>query len=456
MFVAIDKPTAVRMYDYIMEYWPEYLLELERRIETLEDEQELIECQRRYEKVKATEVCVVVSSEQNEVDKFKKYGLDITSHRKKMVARDLEKEFKDPDNPFRLAIVCAMWITGFDAPSVSTIYLDKPIKGHTLMQTIARANRIYDDEKENGLIVDYGNVYQQLEEAYSVYGEGGKGNSGSTGSDEDTPTKTLDELAEELEQVIKSISAYLDELNFDLLDLIIAQPIEKLKQIREGINAVCLNETSRAKFEVLARDMFRKYKALFPEEQIKPFVQQYSAIEAIYNALNQKVKEADIIEVIVKLQDVVNDSVEIVKDKEPEPIHIDLSKLDFDALKKAYGRIDDKNSVVYDLQSAIDKKLKRMLAKNPSRMELYEKYQKIIDEYNNGKDAEATKKAFEELVKFLSEMDEEEHRAAREGLDEETLAIYDLLKKDKLSKKESDEVKNVAKETLEKLKTEKL
>ena len=93
--------------------------------------------------------------------------LDIEVHRKKMVERNLEKEFKDPDNPFRLAIVCAMWITGFDAQCVSTVYLDKPIKGHTLMQTIARANRVYDDEKENGLIVDYGNVYEQLEKAYS-------------------------------------------------------------------------------------------------------------------------------------------------------------------------------------------------------------------------------------------------------------------------------------------------
>jgi len=202
--------------------------------------------------------------------------------------------------------------------------------------------------------------------------------------------------------------------------------------------------------------MFRKYKALFPEDQIKPFVQKFSAIEAIYNGLNQKVKSADISEVIMKLQNVVNDSVEIVNDKESEPIHIDLSKLDFEALRKAFERIGNKNKIVYDLQKAIDKQLKRMLDQNPSRMEFYDKYQKIIDAYNNGKDAEATRKAFKELVKFLAEMDEEEHRAAQEGLDEETLAIYDLLKKDKLSKKESDEVKNVAKDTLAKLKAEKL
>src|SRR5690606_6450470 len=169
MFVALDKPTAVRMYDYIMEYWPEYLAELKVKIDQATDIQDEQELQRKYNLVSSTEICVVVSSEQNEVDKFRKMNLDIETHRKKMVDRNLEKEFKDEENPFRLAIVCAMWITGFDAPCVSTVYLDKPIKGHTLMQTIARANRVYDDEKENGLIVDYGNVYQQLRKAYSIY-----------------------------------------------------------------------------------------------------------------------------------------------------------------------------------------------------------------------------------------------------------------------------------------------
>ncbi|MCW8899063.1 MAG: type I restriction endonuclease subunit R, partial [Gammaproteobacteria bacterium] len=172
MFVALDKPTAVRMYELIMHYWPEYTDNLKQRVDKAEDQQEELKLKKHLKRVEETEVCVVVSSEQNEVKKFKKLGLDIETHRKKMAERDLEKEFKNEDNPFRLAIVCAMWITGFDAPCVSTVYLDKPIKGHTLMQTIARANRVYDDEKENGLIIDYGNVYKQLEKAYSVYGEG--------------------------------------------------------------------------------------------------------------------------------------------------------------------------------------------------------------------------------------------------------------------------------------------
>ena len=204
MYVALDKPTAVRMHKLVMKYWPEYLKELKGRIKNAEDQQEEQELQRKYDKVAETEVCVVVSGEQNEVDKFRKMDLDIEVHRKKMVERNLEKEFKDPENPFRLAIVCAMWITGFDAQCVSTVYLDKPIKGHTLMQTIARANRVYDDEKENGLIVDYGNVYEQLEKAYSIYGEGTKGQSGGKG--EGKPVEQLAELEGELKKAIQEVA----------------------------------------------------------------------------------------------------------------------------------------------------------------------------------------------------------------------------------------------------------
>jgi type I restriction enzyme R subunit len=452
MFVALDKPTAVRMYDYITEYWQEYLVELRARINESEDEQEALQLQLKYDKAADTEVCVVVSAEQNEIDKFKKLGLDIAVHRKKFVERDLEKEFKDADNPFRLAIVCAMWITGFDAPCVSTVYLDKPIKGHTLMQTIARANRVYDDEKENGLIVDYGNVYKQLEEAYSVYGEGDKGDSG--GGD-DTPTQTMDQLAGELEQAISEVTYYLDDLGFNLDKLLTASPLERLSLITEAINSVCLNEDSRTKFEVMARNTFKKYKALFPEDQVRQFTEKYNAIEAIYSGLNQKVVEADITEIMKRLQELVGGSIMINTDSEHDDVYIDLSSLDFDKLKKVFEK-RTANKIMYDLQKEVDAKLKRMMAQNPLRLEFYDKYQEIIKEYNDGKDAEAIRIAFEKLVEHINAMNEEEHRSAKEGLDEETLAIYDLLRKDDLTKDEEAEVKKVAIKTLFKLKAEKL
>ena len=443
MYVALDKPTAVRMHKLVMKYWPEYLKELEGRIKNAEDQQEEQELQRKYDKVAETEVRVVVSGEQNEVDKFRKMDLDIEVHRKKMVERNLEKEFKDPENPFRLAIVCAMWITGFDAQCVSTVYLDKPIKGHTLMQTIARANRVYDDEKENGLIVDYGNVYEQLEKAYSIYGEGTKGQSGGKG--EGKPVEQLAELEGELKKAIQEVKDYLKSVNFNLSDLKNAKPMEKIGKLKEAADCVCLNETTRTSFEIMARNVFRKYKALYPEEQIKPYIKDFNAIEAIYNLLNQNVKTADVTEIMMELQSIVSDSV-LIKENEvadKEGVYVDLSTLDFDKLKAAFAKAPRKNTLTYNLQQAIEKKLQQMLKENPLRLEFYERYKEIIAEYNAGKTLENTVKAFENLNEFIKDLTVEEQRAVRENLDDqEALAIFDLLREGKeLKGKELKQVK---------------
>ncbi|MFL0683895.1 MAG: type I restriction endonuclease subunit R [Algoriphagus aquaeductus] len=461
MLVTLDKPTAVRMYGLIQHYWPIYITELKKRIELAEDIEEAQVLRRKLAKVEETEVCVIVSSEQNEVDKFRKMGLEITPHRKKMVERDLEKEFKDEDNPFRLAIVCAMWITGFDAPCVSTVYLDKPIKGHTLMQTIARANRVYDDEKENGLIVDYGNVYKQLEKAYSVYGEGGgKGQSG-TSVGKEKPFELLESMAEELKESIRQVKGYLKELGFDLgrLSNAEAKAMEKIGNIKSAVDCVCLNETTRTKFEVMAREVFRKYKALYPEEHVKPFIRSYNAIEAIYQQLNQQTKSADVTSIILQLQRIVDESVVIdAKEvKEPKEVYVDLSSLDFEKLKAAFAKTPRKNTLVFDLQRAVEKKLEQMMKENPLRYTFYERYLEIIAEYNKGKSLEDTQRAFDNLGQFLGDLMVEEARAIRENLDEETLAIFDLLRSGKtLDPKESKAVKKVAAETLGKLKAEKL
>ncbi|MGG5599661.1 type I restriction endonuclease subunit R [Myroides sp. C8-3] len=455
MFVALDKPTAVRMYNYIMEYWPDYLAELQNRIKNTRDSQEEQELQRKYNRVAETEVCVVVSSEQNEVDKFKKMNLDIETHRRKMVERNLEKEFKDEENPFRLAIVCAMWITGFDAPCVSTVYLDKPIKGHTLMQTIARANRVYDDEKENGLIVDYGNVYQQLEKAYSIYGEGQKGDSKK--AQDEKPFEQLEAMGVEVKAAIEEVKNMLTDLGFDLNTLIDADAMLKIAAINNGSNAICRNDETRAKFEISARNVFRKYKALFPEKQAKDYVKEYNAIDALYNRLNQKVKSADVTEVIMRLQTVVNESISIDTVAEPSNVYIDLSKFNIEALREAFEKTPRKNEIVYDLNKAVEQKLEQMLRENPLRLEFYERYQEIVEEYNKGKTEIELKRSFDKLMQYYQGLTVEEKRSFQENLDEPTLSIFDLLIKGKnLTKEERETVKIVAKETLEVLKKEKL
>ena len=170
MVVCIDKATAVRMYNKVQAHWKRRLEQLRRDREKAPQELR-DEIDRQIAFMEETDMAVVVSQSQNEVDDFKRKGLDILPHRKQMVEEDLETRFKDPVDPFRIVFVCSMWMTGFDAPSVSTVYLDKPMKNHTLMQTIARANRVW-GEKQSGMIVDYVGVFRNLQKALAIYGGG--------------------------------------------------------------------------------------------------------------------------------------------------------------------------------------------------------------------------------------------------------------------------------------------
>ena len=123
--------------------------------------------------MRSTDMAVVISQSQNEIAEMAEHGIDIKPYRKRIVEENLEDKFKDPQDPLRLAFVCSMWTTGFDVPSLSTVYLDKPLRNHTLMQTITRANRVF-PEKNNGLIVAYVDVFRNLQKALAIYAIGSK------------------------------------------------------------------------------------------------------------------------------------------------------------------------------------------------------------------------------------------------------------------------------------------
>jgi type I restriction enzyme, R subunit len=195
---------------------------------------------------------------------------------------------------------------------------------------------------------------------------------------------------------------------------------------------------------------------LYPEEQIKPHIKAHNATEAIYSQLNQKQQAADITEVIMRLQNEVDDSVELIATTKNDNDFVDLAKLDMEKLRKAFLKSQVQNTIVFDLQEAIENKLERMVKENPIRLEFYDKYKAIIEAYNKGKDQLTVQATFDELTDFIAELSEEEGRALREGLDQETLAIFDLLKKPDLSKKDEAAVKEVAMKTLAELKAEKL
>ncbi len=460
MFIALDKLTAVRMYDLITHHWKLTVDQLEKEVSKGKyGDQELLEKSRELQWIKETEICVVVSSEQNEIQKFQKWDLDIEPHREKMNKGDLEARFKDEDDPFRFVIVCAMWITGFDVPTLSTLYIDKPLKSHTLMQAIARANRI-SEGKNNGLIVDYIETYTALLDALAIYGSGGEDGEGGGGEKPEPPDKPKEDLIKQLEEALEATETFLqDEVNFDLQELIKADGLHKLAAMEKAVNAVYTNDETKRKFQVLAREVFKKYKALQPDKALNQYAPKKNAIDVIYTAIEDNIESADVADIMRKIQNVVDESIEhmVAEPGHNEEKIIDLSGLDFDLLEQYFLKTKNKNAAVQSLKDKVEKQLKRMVERNPLTVDYYKRYQEIIEEYNRGKDEVVIKETFRKLIELVNSYSEEEADTKREGLTDEQKAIFDILRHGKkLEEKEKNEIKKISVALLEELKQEKL
>ncbi|MCC0567237.1 type I restriction endonuclease subunit R [Brevibacillus borstelensis] len=464
MLVCIDKITCVRMYNYIQKYWKERTQQLELDVRNSLNEQDMIYRQRQVNWMKETQMAVVVSEEQGEVAKFQKWDLDIRPHRKLIKEGfensngeriDLESAFKKAEHPFRVAIVCAMWLTGFDVPSLSTLYLDKPLKAHTLMQTIARANRV-SEGKNNGMIVDYCGIFKNLRQALATYA--GQGDSGRdfTSGDVD-PTKPATELIPDLEEAISFVRAFLKEGGASLDDIIEKTGFERNAAIVAAKDVANQNDETRKRFEIMCRAVFKKFKACLNEERVNDYRRDYDAINIIYRSLEKDRQQADISDIIQQLHGIVDEAIVTAPAQvKEESTPYNIANIDFERLRKEFEKSPAKNTTVQNLKNAIEDRLARLLKQNPLRTNFQQHYEKIVEEYNREKDRSTIEKTFEALLKLVQELGEEESRAVREGLDEESLAIFDLLKKPDLSKKETDRIKSIAAQLLQLLKEGKL
>ncbi len=455
MMVSYNKVTCVRMYNYVQEYWQKEIVELEMRIASCSSQQETQELKRKLEWMQETEMAVVVSQEQNEIQTFQKWGLDIKPHREKMEKRELDKEFKDGDSQLRVVFVCAMWLTGFDVKTLSCLYIDKPMKAHTLMQTIARANRV-SEGKTNGLIIDYIGIVKALRQAladYTANTEGGAGND---------PTIDKKELIKHVVETIAATTTFLKEHDFELDELIHAESFMKLSLLKTAANAMCETLEIRKSYCTFATTLLKLWKYLDREDivggdlQSPTMKQQKDAIEAIYKELQKKRKHADITDLSVAINEIVNDHLEIEATMAAEDSRkFDISKINFDLLRREFAKSQEKNLVLKDIQELLQERIAQMLAQNPSRINFYEKYQEIIQNYNNEQNRVTIETIFDELMKLTHELSEEKKRYIREGFEnDEQLSMYDVLMKDDLSKEDIRKLKTVAKDLLEKIKAQ--
>lgn len=446
MFVCVNKVTCVRMYNLAQKYWAEKIKELENKLKIV-TQQEAQELQRQIEWMKSTEMAVIVSQEQNEIQTFKNWGLDIVDHRTKMEKREMDKEFKDSDNPFRIVFVCAMWLTGFDVKSLATIYLDKPLKAHTLMQTIARANRVCDG-KSNGLVVDYIGVVKALRQALADYTSGGAGKTG----DDPAPDKT--KLIERIESTLKAIENYMAEYEFSLRAMIQATDFEKLAFVKAGADAMCVTTEVKKRFEIQARELFRMFKYISKGEVAVETYRYKNSISEIYDQLQEKRKHADNSALMAQINAIVSEYVTVTKnDGEEESKKFDISNIDFDRLRREFEKAKNKNLLLKDLQQLVETRLASMLRENPLRIDYYQRYQEIVDEYNRDNKKDEIAIIFENLMKLVNELDDESKRYVREGFEsDEELTMFDLLVKESLSKEDVKKVKKLAQTMLSKIK----
>ena len=448
MFVCLNKVTCVRMYEFVQEYWKEEIKSLKAEIKkATQQEAQALECKLKW--MQETEMAVVISQDQNEIQTFQKWGFDIKYHRAKMEKRKLDKEFKDSKNPFRVVFVCAMWLTGFDVKCLSCLYLDKPLKAHTLMQTIARANRV-DEGKSNGLIIDYIGIVKALRKALADYTTNIEGNPVTD------PTVDKDELIAQIVETIGKAESFLLEKNFDLELLIGATDFKKLSYLQNAANAVCGSIQDKKTFTTYASELNRLIKYANRADVTGHTRKQYEAIAAIYGELQKKRKKIDTTDLMIEINNIISSYIET----EPismkvceEPHWFDISAIDFDLLSREFAKVHKKNLVMKDLEEVLEQKLNKMLFANPDRINYYERYQQIINDYNSEQDRATIEKTFMDLMNLANQMNQEEQRYAREGFtSDEELSLYDMLFRADLNKNDIKKLKGVAVTLLQKIK----
>ena len=449
MFVCLNKVTCVRMYNFVQEYWQAEIQNLKAKIKSA-TQQEAQELERKLRWMQETEMAVVISQEQNEIQTFRKWGLDIKTHREKMENRELDKEFKDSGNPLRVVFVCAMWLTGFDVKCLSCLYLDKPLKAHTLMQTIARANRVAEG-KSNGLIIDYIGIVKALRKALADY----TANAGGLGGAD--PTVDKEKLIARIGDTVAKTETFLSERKIDLGLLIAAEGFAKLSYLQDAANAVCGSIEDKKSFSTYASELKRLMKYTDRDDVTGHVRRQCEAIAAIYGMLQKKRKHTDTTDLMVEINAIINDYVEI-EPQQPNaitaPPRFDISAIDFDLLRREFAKTRRKNLLMRDLDEAIRRQLDKMVFANPKRIDYYERYREIIQSYNGERDRATIEKTFLDLMDLADRMSREEQRYAREGFaSDEELSLYDMLFRDDLSKNDIKKLKTAASDLLRKIKT---
>lgn len=462
MVVSVDKYTAVRMYDKVQKYWAEEEKALikQRNEAKSTEEQEKANVMLNY--MKEVEMAVVISKEDGEEEKFEAHGLDIKPHRKKLETitpdgKDIEDRFKDKDDSLSLVFVCAMWLTGFDVPSLSTLYLDKPMKGHTLMQAIARANRVFPG-KTCGIIVDYVNVFKYMQQALSDYA--------STGDGQDYPAKDIALLIGNIDQTINECRAFLQTLGISIKEIVTeGNTLDRLEMLRKAYDRLLMKDEWKERFRVMGNLLMNLYDAAKPEIIEQGWSnKEFAPLSYLNGLLCNQIDDEKLRKAKARMAETLDQSVtayptgdmtgEGIRPEVEYGIHqgrvIDLSKIDIEALRKELSSTPYKALEIDNLRLFIERTLEQLINKNCTRVKFSERYKNIINRYNAG--GTENEDYYEKLLQLIEELRQEQSRSTDVGLKEEELEIFDMLRSGrKLTKTEEQKVILASKNLYQKL-----
>ena len=451
MVISIDKATAIKMYDRVQAGWARQIEQLREGVAAASgDHRKALED--KLAELIATDMAVVVSASHHEISDMADKGVNIEQHRKRMVDEDLDTKFKDPQDQLRIVFLCAMWLTGFDAPATSTIYLDKPMRNHTLMQTIARANRVFQG-KQAGEIIDYIGVFRRLEEALAIYGTG----SGGGVAEGDLPVADKDEQAKDLADMLGELVTYANGLGVDLDEGIGQAGFDWVAWLSDAAENVLVTDEARKEFLARSDMAAAQWKAVKPHPAATDAQPLMSVIVRLAQRVRMEIGTPDISSVMSQVEQLLQESVGAVPFIiDPDDItRLDLTEIDFDALAALFAS-GKKSTAAARLRATLEQRLDRMVRANPMRINYAEKLQAIINRYNSS--VTNIEELFEELKKLAHDLTDEEQRHMREDLTEEELTVFDLLTKPNptLTEAEERQVKQVVRDLLDKLKQERL
>jgi type I restriction enzyme R subunit len=459
MVVSIDKATALRMYDKVRKYWQAEQASAEEELARLttygekRDPDRVRELRQRLDTLTTTDMALIVSPGQNEIEQMKALGLDIVPHRKRMHDEALDEKFKDPKDPLRLVFICAMWLTGFDVPSCSTIYLDKPMRNHSLMQAIARANRVFPG-KHSGLIVDYANVFASLERALAIYAMGQAGT---------TPVRSKQQLVEELRAAVEAATTFCGQhgVHLSAIETLPTGSLERLTQIADAVDRLISPDPLRKDFLAHEKWVSTLFRAVKPDPAVMEFSGKVSCLSTIAEVIRDQTGEepADISAVMTAINGLLDASIAAdgfrIQPGAPGSYRsrgtIDISAIDFETLAKRFAKAQRKNVELEQLRAAVRAQLECLVQVNPTRADYQARFQELIDSYNAG--SRNIEEIFKELLALSRALSDEQERHVREQLTEEELTVFDLLTRPgpDLGPEERDEVKKVARRLLERV-----